>query len=98
MNKGLNIFAEIISPKVNVIVWLEFKLNYFEAAVQHFRRYATGTHPNDFAIKMHKNILTMKIHFWYKMHWKWLCFKNLLEMILLQKCIRYVFTIKIHWK
>ena len=32
-----------ISPKVNVIARLEFKLSYFEAAVQHGCHYATGT-------------------------------------------------------
>ena len=28
-------------PKVNVIVWLEFKLAYFEAPVQYFNHRAT---------------------------------------------------------
>ena len=28
---------------MNVIVWLEFELTHFEATVQHFSPYATGT-------------------------------------------------------
>ena len=36
-------FLKVISPKVNVIVWLEFELTYFEADVQYFRHYATMT-------------------------------------------------------
>ena len=40
MGLGVHIFPKGISPKVNVIAWLEFELVYFEAAVQHFSQYA----------------------------------------------------------
>ena len=43
--KGINTFPKIISPKVNVITWLEFELAYFEAAVQHFTHYTTRIQP-----------------------------------------------------
>ena len=36
MYKGVNTFPKGISSKVSVIVWLEFELIYFEAAVQYF--------------------------------------------------------------
>ena len=32
-NKGVDTFHKSISPKVNVIAWLEIELAYFEAAV-----------------------------------------------------------------
>ena len=35
-----------ISPKVNLIAWLEFELAYFRATVKHFRRYVTETSPS----------------------------------------------------
>ena len=34
-------FPKGISPKVNVIAWLEFELAYFEAVVKHFNNYIT---------------------------------------------------------
>ena len=37
----VNTFLMNICPKENVIAWLEFKLAYFEAAVQHIRHYFT---------------------------------------------------------
>ena len=37
-------FPKCISPKVNVIAWLEFDLDYIEVAVQYFNHYVTGTH------------------------------------------------------
>ena len=42
-DKGSVPFPKGISAKVNVIVWQEFELIYFEAAVQHFSHYATET-------------------------------------------------------
>ena len=44
-DKGVHTFPKDISPKMNVIAWLEFELIYFEVAVQHFNHYATGTPP-----------------------------------------------------
>ena len=38
--KEVYIFPEAISLKVNIIVWLEFELTYFEVAVQQFKHYA----------------------------------------------------------
>ena len=35
-NKGVHIFPKGISPKVNIITQLMFKLAYVEVAVQHF--------------------------------------------------------------
>ena len=37
-----------ISPKVNVIAWLEFELAYYDIAIEHVSHYATGTQPNHF--------------------------------------------------
>ena len=36
-------FSNDISPKVDVITRLELELAYFEAAVQHFNHYTTGS-------------------------------------------------------
>ena len=36
-------FPKGISPKVNIIVQLEFELAYFEATVRHFSHYTLGT-------------------------------------------------------
>ena len=33
MDKEVHTFLKGISPKVNVIAWLEFELGYFEAAI-----------------------------------------------------------------
>ena len=33
-NKGVHAFPKGISPKVIIIVWLEFKITYFKVAVQ----------------------------------------------------------------
>ena len=38
-DNGVHAFPKVISLKVNVIVWLEFKLSYFEATVEHFSHY-----------------------------------------------------------
>ena len=38
-------FPEGICLKVNVIARLEFELAYYDSAVQHFKRYTTGTFP-----------------------------------------------------
>ena len=37
-----------MSPKVNLIVRLEFELTYFEAADLHISHYVTRTHPFQF--------------------------------------------------
>ena len=42
-DKGVHAFLKGISPKVNVIALLEFKLAYFEARVQHLSHYTIGT-------------------------------------------------------
>ena len=42
---GVHTFTMKISPKVDIIAWLEFKLAYFEAAVHHFSLYANGILP-----------------------------------------------------
>ena len=36
-NKDVHIFPKDIRRNVNVMTWLEFKLAYFKAAVQHFK-------------------------------------------------------------
>ena len=41
--KGAHTFPKSMNLKVNIIAWLEFKLDYFKAAVQHFSYYATRT-------------------------------------------------------
>ena len=41
--KRCNAFLQSISPKINIIVQVDFKLTYFEAAVQHFRHYNMET-------------------------------------------------------
>ena len=40
---GVNIFSNVIRPKVNVISRLEYELADFRAVVQHFGYYATET-------------------------------------------------------
>ena len=35
-------FFKSISPKENIIVWLEFELTYYDVTVQHYNHYATG--------------------------------------------------------
>ena len=42
-DKEAHTFPKDISLKLNVIERLEFELAYFEATVQHFSYYATGT-------------------------------------------------------
>ena len=39
---GVHTFPKGISPKVNVIVQLEFELAYYDVAVQHVSHYAMG--------------------------------------------------------
>ena len=36
-------FPRVFFPKVNVIEWLEFKLSYYDSAVQRFNHYTTMT-------------------------------------------------------
>ena len=38
-------FPKCISLRVNVIMWLEFELVYYDAAIWHISHYATGTSP-----------------------------------------------------
>ena len=42
-DKGVYAFPKSISPKVNVIAWLELELTYYKAIVLHFSHYTTGT-------------------------------------------------------
>ena len=41
--RRFNTFSKGTSPKVNLIARLEFELVYFEATVQHFSHFCTGT-------------------------------------------------------
>ena len=41
--KGVHTFPESISPKLNVIVWLEFEFTYYTSTDQHVNNYAMGT-------------------------------------------------------
>ena len=46
-DKGVHTFPKGICLKVNIIVWLEFELAYYDSAVQHFNHYTTKTpHPS----------------------------------------------------
>ena len=42
-DKGVHTFPKGICPKVNVIVRLEYKLAYYDSAVQRFNHYTTRT-------------------------------------------------------
>ena len=44
-DKGVHIFPEGIRLKVNVIVWLEFELAYYDSTYQCFNHYTTRTPP-----------------------------------------------------
>ena len=37
MDKGVHTFSKGISLKVNVIVWLEFKLVFYDVTIQYIR-------------------------------------------------------------
>ena len=39
-------FPKGICPKVNIIVWLEYQLAYYDSAVYRFNHYTTRTPPN----------------------------------------------------
>ena len=41
-DKGFHTFPKGISPKVNIMAWLEFELAYYNYAVQHFNHYNTN--------------------------------------------------------
>ena len=43
-DKKFHTFLKSISPKVNIITLLEFKLTYFKAAILYFRHCTTETH------------------------------------------------------
>ena len=45
-DKGVHTFPKGTCLKVNVIVWLEFKLTYYDPAVQHFNHYTTEIIPS----------------------------------------------------
>ena len=47
MDKCAITFPKGISPKINVIVLLEFELTYYDIAVQHITHYAMGTLPSE---------------------------------------------------
>ena len=40
-NKGFILFSKCISPKMNIIAWLEFELTHYDVAVQHVSRSIT---------------------------------------------------------
>ena len=50
-DKGVHTFPKGISLKFNVIVRLEFKIAYYDVAVQHVSYYATGTTPSEKYLK-----------------------------------------------
>ena len=47
-DKGIHTFSNGISPKVNVIVRLEFELAYYDSAVQRFNNYTMRISPSLF--------------------------------------------------
>ena len=42
-DKGFNTIPKFISPKVNIIAWLEFELTKYNVAVLYVSLYETGT-------------------------------------------------------
>ena len=46
-DKGVHIFPLSISPKENVITWLEFELVYYNVTVLHISHYTTMTPPKE---------------------------------------------------
>ena len=44
-DKGVHTFPKSICPKVNVIAWLEYELEYYDSAVHRFNHYITRTPP-----------------------------------------------------
>ena len=44
-DKDVHTFPKGISPKVNAIMCLDFKLSYFEVPVLHFSHFTIGTSP-----------------------------------------------------
>ena len=44
-DKEVHTFLKGISPKVNVIAWLELELAYFDVAIEHISYYVTGLPP-----------------------------------------------------
>ena len=59
--KGVHTLTNDISPKVNVIVQLEFEFVYLEAAVLHFSHYATETFSPSESREKEKNKSSHKI-------------------------------------
>ena len=53
---GVHTFRKGISPKMNVIVQLKFKLTYFEVTAHHINHYATGS-PSIFISNSQLNVL-----------------------------------------
>ena len=68
-NKRVHTYLKFISPKVNVIERLEFELSYFDATIQHFIHYATGTFLLHELRKMQKKWGLSRTY-------KWWCFNN----------------------
>ena len=44
-DKGVHTFLKGIFPKVNVIVWLEYELTYYDSTVHRFNHYTTRNPP-----------------------------------------------------
>ena len=44
----VHMFNKGISPKGKIMMRLEFELTYFDATVQYFTHYATGTHTGNY--------------------------------------------------
>ena len=64
MINGVYTFPKGISPKVNVIAWLEFELAYYDVKVQHVNHYATRAHTPpvlDRNICYHVNVCKKKL-------------------------------------
>ena len=57
-DKGVPTFPMGICLKVNVIAQLEFKLTYYDSAVQHFNYYTTRTPPELFDIWIECKLMT----------------------------------------
>ena len=61
--KGVDTFPKSISLKVNVLVRPEFKLAYFETAVQHFSHYAFLSTKCKIFLVLYTEIILFKIFF-----------------------------------
>ena len=70
MNKKVYSFLKDVSPKVNIVAWLEFELAYYNVSLQHVNHYAMGTslYTLVFYLELIKFILLVYILNWAT-HW-----------------------------